>query len=369
MRCFVAIATAFLISAGLVAGCAQASQPSPTKGPSAAPAQAESTKAPAASPADATKAPTAPAKAATAAPSTDYPAKGKTITIIQPWPAGGGSDVASRMLASMLEKELGIPVQVVNKPGAGGQIGATDFVRSKPDGYTLLFTAVTDLASSYMIPDRKAIYTRKDFVPVALQAYDPMMVAVKGDSPYKDLNDLVQDAKARPGMVKASASGVSSAPHLAILATQNLTGAAFAAVQFEGAAPALTALMGGHVDVGFGYVGAWVPAAKNGGVRGLAILDKEENRFFPGVKSLPSYGYQFSLPKLSGYSVPVGTPKAVVDVLATAMKKVVESDEHRQQLEETGQTSRFMGPDEFAAFWDQHDRDLQPLLQESLRAQ
>ena len=125
-----------------------------------------------------------------------FPEKGRTLTHIVAYPPGGGTDVTARLLAPMLEKELGIQVQVLNKGGAGGQIGFTELVRSKPDGYTIGNLILPTVITTYLDPTRKAVFSRKSFQLLALQDNDPGIIAVKATGPFKTLKDLIDAAKA-----------------------------------------------------------------------------------------------------------------------------------------------------------------------------
>jgi tripartite-type tricarboxylate transporter receptor subunit TctC len=146
----------------------------------------------------------------------DYPNKPVTIQI--GFGAGGSSDVGVRILAESLKKIIGQPVLAENKPGAGGQILWTDFKNNaKPDGYTLALVNIPQLQTIVFDPARKSLFTMKDFQPVANHVQDPGAILVKQDSPYKTLEDLLNDAKARPGQVKASTTGIGSDDHLAVL--------------------------------------------------------------------------------------------------------------------------------------------------------
>src|SRR5512139_2410738 len=133
--------------------------------------------------------------APTAAGTAEYPAKGRTITIIVPSTAGGGTDTATRMLAPILEKDLGVPIQIVNKPGASMQIGLSEVAAAKPDGYTLVMSVLPTAASIYLDPERKATFTRKNLQPIALVYEAPFCVWVLASSPYKTLKDVADAAK------------------------------------------------------------------------------------------------------------------------------------------------------------------------------
>ena len=144
----------------------------------------------------------------TALPASAFPDKGKPVSIVVPYGAGGGSDGAARALAPFLEKALGTRVNVVNKGGAGSQVGMTYVANSKPDGYTLGYGLWPTLIAIYIDPARKAQFKRDSFIPVALHMIDPGVIAVKADSPFKTLKDLVDAAKKSPEKVKVSDNGL-----------------------------------------------------------------------------------------------------------------------------------------------------------------
>lgn len=342
-----------LASAILAAACQQAAPvPSPTTGPAAAP----------------TKAPAPPTQAPTAAPTkapakVDFPTAGKSITMLVPWAAGGGTDVGARLLAPLVEKELGAPVQVVNRPGAGSQVGIAEFVRAKPDGYTLGATNMPSTNSLYLEPERQATFSRKDFQLVALHVDDPGAVAVKVDSPFKDMKDLVDAARAKPKTIKASTTGLKGSAHLAALQVERATGAEFALVHFDGFAPAQTALLGGHIDVQFGYVGEFLPQVKSGNLRILGVMDREQSKYYSGVKTFEEQGIKLYWASARGWSVPAGTPKEIVNILSAAIKRSIETQEHQQKMDEMGLTLRYMNPDQFTKYWDEVDAQVEKLLE------
>jgi tripartite-type tricarboxylate transporter receptor subunit TctC len=152
----------------------------------------------------------------------DYPTRGRAITIIVPFAPGGANDIAARLQAPALEKELGVSVVVVNKPGASTQVGMTQLVQAKPDGHTLGLLTLPGAMQAYLDPSRKAIYSRKDFTVVALQSWDPNGLAVKADSPYKNLKDLVAAARVNPEKVKIGTSGLLSTDHMVLLLLQKV---------------------------------------------------------------------------------------------------------------------------------------------------
>jgi tripartite-type tricarboxylate transporter receptor subunit TctC len=283
--------------------------------------------------------------------SADYPEKGKPITLIIPHEAGGAPDVAGRLLANGLEKELGVPVVVVNKPGASTQIGLTQLVQSRPDGYT--FSSIAFPTSlTYLDPKRKAIFTRKSFQPLGMHVLDGSVIAVNYDSPYKDIKDLVAAVKKAPKKITA-AVGVRNDDHFTALMFEKAADIKFAHVTFPGGmAPALVQLIGGKIDVFCGNVGDMRSVVKNKQARILGVLDNERSQFFPDVKTMEEQGYKIYNSSSRGYVLPAGTPKPVVDVLAGAIKKVVNTDEHKKRIADMTLALRYMSPEDFGKYWE-----------------
>jgi tripartite-type tricarboxylate transporter receptor subunit TctC len=299
-----------------------------------------------------------------AATASDFPQAGRTITLIVPFAAGGSTDVGARMLADGMSNELGVPVQVVNRAGAGGQVGITELARSTPDGYTIGFTNIPSAITIYLDPDRQAAFSKEDLQPLALQVLDPGVIAVKADSPYQDMDDLVEAARANPEQVVVGTAGFGTPNHLAVIQLERETGVTFATVHFEGGAPMLTALLGEHIDAAFTFVADYLPQFQAGEVRLLGVNDEQESEFYPGVRTMADQGYEIMFASSKGLSVPAGTPPEIVTVLSDAIREVVESEEHQRDMERMGQTLRYMGPSEFAAHWDEVEETVAPIVAE-----
>jgi tripartite-type tricarboxylate transporter receptor subunit TctC len=295
--------------------------------------------------------------------SADFPQKGKAITLIIPFEAGGAPDVAGRLLADGLEKELGVPVVPVNKPGASSQIGLTQLVQSKPDGYT--FASITFPTSlTYLDPARKAIFTRQSFQPLAMHVLDLSIIAVNYESPYKDIKDLVAAAKAAPKKITA-AVGVRNDDHFTAMMFQKAAGIQFAHVTFPGGmAPALVQLIGGKIDVFCGNVGDMRSVVKNKQARILGVLDEERSQFFPDVKTMEEQGYKIYNSSSRGYVLPAKTPKPVVDVMAAALKKVMNTDDHKKRIADMTQTLRYMDPEQFGNYWESYETKTVELIKQ-----
>ena len=276
----------------------------------------------------------------------------RPINLIVQAPAGGPTDVAGRILAGIAEKEFKQPVVVINKVGAGGQVGWTELSRSKPDGYTIGFIAPPTTNTVILNPERQAIFDENSFVPIINHVIDPGVIWVRAESPFKTFQDLVEAAKKAPGTIKASTTGILSDDHLNILMTEEATGAKFRIVHLDGAAPQLKETLAGNVDVSFDNVGSVVKPMKAGQVRVLAITDPERSKFMPDVPTTKELGFPSIVSSSTrGLAAPKGTPPELINKLATVFKKAMDDPDHMKRMEDQGLAVRPMPPAEFAATW------------------
>ncbi len=356
-RSLVSLVALFAVVSLVVVGCSQSSPaPAPTKAPEPTkPAVAQPTPAPAAQPTSAV----APTQKASWKP--DRP-----VSIIVAWAAGGTNDIAARILAPFMEKELGTSVQVVNKAGAGGQVGFTDIAQAKPDGLTLGLMVLPPAINVYMNPAVKPQFNRDSFIPIAAFALEPMIMGVKTESPYKSAKDLVEAAKANPEKIKVASTGISATTHMQVLALQKAAGVKFARVQFDGDSQAVAALLGGHVDVASVSPAGMLSQVKSGTIRVIGYCSKDPLKFYPDVKGFPAQGYDVDIPVSRGIVVPKGTPQEVVDTLKVAMDKISANPDFNKKAEEAGLVTRYMDQAAYIKHWDQMDAMVKPLLPDLL---
>jgi tripartite-type tricarboxylate transporter receptor subunit TctC len=282
----------------------------------------------------------------------DFPRK--SLQMIVAFPAGGGTDVGARILASMAEKEIGQSIVVVNKTGAGGQVGWTEFSRARPDGYTLGFINLPGLNTIILDPERKSIFQADSFTPVINQVLDPGVIWVKGDSPYKTLDDLVEAARKSPGKVSACTTGILSDDHLAILMMHEAAKVEFRIVHFDGGAQQLTAILGGHVEVAFDNVGGIVKRVQSGEVRALAVMDTERSKFLPDVKTTVELGFKTVVSNSTrGVAVPKGTPANAIKAIEEAFKRAMTNPEHVKKMDDAGLALRVMVGAEYAKYYSE----------------
>jgi tripartite-type tricarboxylate transporter receptor subunit TctC len=281
----------------------------------------------------------------------DFPSR--PVQLMIAYPPGGSTDVGARIVASIAEKILGKPIVVVNKPGAGGQVGWTDMARQKPDGYFIGYINLPATNTVVLDPDRKAIFGVDAFVPIINQVLDPGIVWVRADSPYKTLKDLVDAAKKAPNTIRTATTGILSDDHLAILMLEEAApGAIFRIVHLEGGAAQLKEIMGGHVDVAFDNVGSIAPRVRSGELRGLAVMDHQRSKFVPDVPTMKEVGYPTVISSSTrGIAAPKGLPQPVLKKLEEVLKKAMEDPEHVQKLESAGLAVKIMVGEEYARYY------------------
>lgn len=297
-----------------------------------------------------------------------YPG-GKPVTIIVPYSAGGLSDIIARFLSQQLEAKFGSPFVVVNKPGAGAQIGLTELIRSKPDGYTIGMTNFPTVVVCYLDKDRKAIFNRASFQPIVGITDTPLVVAVNAKSPYHSLKDLVAAAKASSKPLVVSSGGVLSNDHLAILDLQKAAGVQFGIIHFDGSGEAITALVGQKTQAFFGGAGSIMPQVNGGNARNIAVFAKTSSATLPGVTTAESQGYPVYQSGMIAISAPANTPKSVVETLGQAVKSIMATDVYKEKMALLGSPINYMDPDTLSAYWKELEDITGPLIEEAKKAQ
>ena len=281
----------------------------------------------------------------------DYPSR--PIQLMVAFPPGGSTDVGARVVAAIAERSLGKPVVVLNKGGAGGQIGWTELSRQRPDGYYIGYINLPATNTVILDPERKAIFGVDAFVPIINHVLDPGIVWVRADSPYKTLKDLVDAAKKAPNTIRTATTGILSDDHLAVLMLEEAApGAIFRLVHLAGGADQLKEILGGNVDVAFDNVGSIAPRVRSGELRGLAVMDPQRSKFVPDVPTMKEVGYPTVLSNSTrGIAAPKGTPRAVLKKLEEVLKKAMEDPEHVQKLESAGLAIKIMVGEEYARYY------------------
>lgn len=294
----------------------------------------------------------------------EWPQKGKSIELIVAYAPGGSVDTAARVVAPALEKELGVSVQVVNKPGAGGQIGYTAIANAKPDGYTVGAVSAPSVVVTPLDKSRGAKWTRESFLPLARQVFDPQVVAVKADSQFKDLKSLIDYAKANPGKLSATTTGIQTGEQFAMLSVEKATGAKFNLVAFsEGAASAMSAFLGGHVQI---YVGNVSDIVDNGNdnVKVLGVMDAERSASLPDAPTFKEVGYDVEEGTARGYVAPDGLPDEVATKLERAFGAAIQDKAVIAQMDKLGLPTAYLSAQDYAAYWLKQEDTYKALLPE-----
>jgi tripartite-type tricarboxylate transporter receptor subunit TctC len=287
-----------------------------------------------------------------------FPQKGAVeITVL--FPAGSSADVTARLLADGMSKQLGAKVLVVNRPGAGGAIGYKHVASQKADGYSLVWNSnsISTTFHSGMLP-----FDYHAFDAVARVLVESPVIAVRGDSKWKTLGELVADAKSRPKGITVGNSGVGSHTHISSVALFKAAGAEVVDVPF-GAAQVVPSLLGGQVDAVVQLPAALSGHVKSGQVRLLAALTSARDPALGGVATAREQGFDVSLEAWRGIAAPKGSPKPAIAMLEAAIRKTAESPEFAQASDKLGVRPAFMPATEFGELIAREDVELARLMQ------
>lgn len=283
----------------------------------------------------------------------------RPITMIVPWGAGGGTDATARIIASLLEKELGNPVNVLNRTGGNGVVGHSAIAKGKPDGYTL---GMLTVEIAMMKRQGLTKLSPADYTPLALMNVDPAAVSVSATAPYKTMRELMDAIKADPGKLKASGTGQGGIWHIAIaglLKNMKLDPKAVPFVPSNGAAPAMLELAAGGIDI----VPTSLPEARSmidaGKAKPLAVMAEKREALYPDVPTLQeSIGSDWKIGVWRGIAGPKGLPADVSQKLVAALKNVNESKEFHDFMKLRGFGVGYAGGADYGAFMQKSEHDL-----------
>jgi len=282
----------------------------------------------------------------------DYPSK--PITMVNPFPPGGVVDVVGRPLAAVMEKSLKQPVIMVGKTGAGGAVGFAYAAKAPADGYTILMglSSISIFPVSDRINGKTPPYELKEFAPIALVTADPTVLVVRTDGPYKSVKDFVDAAKANPGKINYSSSGVYGTLHVAMEIFANAAGIKLFHVPYQGGGPAVTALLGGQVQALASGPAAAIGQIKAGKMRALASWGTERLALMPDIPTFKELGYDAEFYIWSGVFVPAGTPQDIQTKLRAAVREAANSPEFRNAMEKVSTPVAYLDAPEFQKYWD-----------------
>jgi len=280
-----------------------------------------------------------------------FPAR--AITMIVPFPPGGVADVTGRPTAAAMEKIVKQPVVVSNRPGAGGAVGNAAVANAKPDGYTILMalSSISVIPAADALFDRKPAYALDQFAPIALVTADPTILTVHPSLPAKSVKELVALARAKAGQLSYSSSGIYGALHLPMEMFLHAAKLKMRHVPTTGGGPAITAVLGGHVDMTAGGPAAITPHVKSGKLRPLASWGPRRHEGFPDVPTFKELGYDIEYLIWAGIFVPKGTPENVTKVLRDTVRKAVEDGEFRAMMSKVNSPVYYLDAPDFMKFW------------------
>ena len=292
-----------------------------------------------------------------AASAQSYP--NKPISLIVTWNAGGSTDVIARLLADPLGKALGQPVAVANRHGGGGSLGTQAALDAPKDGYTVL---ATTSGNHILTPLKNDVgYKFDDFEPIGQLVAATIILAVKADSPWKTLDDLIKAAKADPGKYTFGAVP-NGMPNLTLNGLAKESGFSVVHVPQQGGAPGVTALLGGNVDMLPANAATVAANIKGGKLRGLAVFRSDRDPAFPDIPTAQEQGHAVFGSPFVGLAIAKGVPQPVLDKLRAALAKVASDPAFQARALKTATTLTYLPADKFGMVWERDWNNYAPML-------
>jgi tripartite-type tricarboxylate transporter receptor subunit TctC len=277
----------------------------------------------------------------------------RPITLIVPFPPGGVADLTGRPTAIALEKVLKQPVVIANRPGAGGAVGNSLVANAKPVGYTLLMalSSISVIPEADKLFDRKPAYTLDQLAPLALISADPTVLVVHPSLPVKSLKELIALAKAKSGQMSYSTSGIYGALHMPMEMFLHAANLKMRAVHTNGGGPAITILLGGHVEMTVGGPAAIASHVKAGRLRPIVGWGAKRHEAFPQVPTFKELGYDIEYYIWAGMFAPKGTPEPVMKTVRDAVRKAVDDPDFKATMQKIDSPIQYLDAPEFAKYW------------------
>lgn len=287
----------------------------------------------------------------------EYP--DKPIQLIVAFSPGGGTDVAARSIARFMERQLGpnASIAVINKPGAGGEIGWTALARAKPDGYTI--GMINPPAINALAVMGKAKYTMDDFQTIGNIVLDPGILIVGKDSPYATLKDLIEAARAAPGTIVVGTTGAAgSSEHIGILNLNRIAGVRLTPAFFGSTAPVRQALLGGHIPAATMNLSEVLPLVRSGDMKLLGVMSPQRSSYLPDAPTFAEQGYDLTVTASRGLAAPAGIPAAVVAKLEAALKAAMADPEYLKAAREAEIPLAYLNAADYRALIDRLTAEL-----------
>jgi len=269
------------------------------------------------------------------------------ITLVIPMAPGDATDVAGRTMAEEFGKVLKVPVVPINKPGAATAVGNDFVVKSKKDGYTLLFATAALISSRVLQPETVPYDLFQDLTPLGLVTQNPFPLVVRSDAPYKNFKEMVEYSKKNPGKIRCSTMGVGSIGHFAVEIVNMAAGAHIEMVPFKGASPAITALLGGHVEACAVTIGSLISHLRSGALKAMVTSVKVSE--FPDLRTMKELGYaQDLLGVWFSLYAPSGIPSGMRSTLVSAIEKAAKDPSFSSKIANLGMVHDYEAPEKLA---------------------
>ncbi len=288
----------------------------------------------------------------------------RPITMIVPFPPGGVADITGRPTAAAMEKILKQPVVIANRSGAGGAVGNAAVANAKPDGYTILMalSSITVIPAADALFNRKPAYSLDQLTPIALISADPTILVVHPSLPVKSLKELLALARSKPGEMSFSSSGVYGALHMPMEMFLHATKLKMRHVPTTGGGPAITTLLGGHVEMTAGGPAAISGHVKAGKMRPIVSWGAKRHEAYPQIPTFKELGYDIEYYIWAGMFAPKGTPEPVMKVLREAVRKTVEDADFKKTMANVNSLIQYMDAPEFAKYFEADGKRLAALV-------
>src|SRR5262249_48655564 len=274
----------------------------------------------------------------------------RQVTLVVPFTAGGSTDLIARVLAQRMQANFGTPFVVENRAGAGGSIGTGAVAKAANDGYTLLVGTVSSNAINAFLYTKLTFDIDRDFQPVSLLATLPNLLFVNPKVRANSVPELVDYLKANEGTVNFGSSGIGTSSHLSSVMFQMATGTEMTHVPFRSTNEVMNSMIGGHIDLAIDSMTTAWPHAKAGSVRAIAVTTPERSATAPELPTIGETLNGFQATAWQGLFAPAGTPRPIVDKLATEMKRILELPEVANQLKDLGAQPAPSTPEQLADF-------------------
>lgn len=274
----------------------------------------------------------------------------RPIRVIVPYAPGGNVDISARIIAPPLGEALGQTIVVDNRPGAGGNLGASLVAKATPDGYTLLVGSSGPLSVNPVIFKNLPYDTLKDFAPISTVQAVSLVVLAGPKSNFNSIADIITAAKARPGKLTMASAGAGTTNHFAIELFAHMANVKLLHVPYKGSGPALSELLGGQVETMIDQLAASIGYVRDGRLKVLAVTTQKRAAALPNVPTLEELGYKgYQASTLLGLLAPAGTPKPVIAKLNASVRKIMDSPAVAERFRGLGANPGASSPEEFTA--------------------